>query len=68
MAYYRNEGGFIEEYYDGDLDDGYCKSDILLPGLTLQSTRTLATLYLVMLAYLFLGISIVADIFMEAIE
>jgi solute carrier family 8 (sodium/calcium exchanger) len=41
---------------------------ILIPGIQLLSRNTLACVYFVFLMYLFLGISIIADIFMEAIE
>jgi len=39
-----------------------------IPGTQLISKNTLGVAYLIFLLYLFLGISIVADIFMEAIE
>ncbi len=45
-----------------------CGSWVLLPGINLMSDRKLATLYFLALIYLFLGISIVSDIFMGAIE
>jgi len=41
---------------------------VLIPGTTLLPTGLLGATYLVFLGFLFLGISIVADIFMEAIE
>jgi solute carrier family 8 (sodium/calcium exchanger) len=41
---------------------------ILLPGVQLLSNKFLAFVYFAFLMYLFLGIAIIADIFMEAIE
>lgn len=41
---------------------------MLIPGTTLLPKGVLAITYFIFLAWLFLGISIVADIFMEAIE
>jgi len=45
-----------------------CASDILLPGENMWTQTTRAALYLFALLYCFLGIAIVADIFMGAIE
>lgn len=45
-----------------------CQSSLLIPGVAIMSTGTLAVAYAACLIYLFLGISIVAEIFMEAIE
>lgn len=56
--------GYVEEYYNGDR----CSSYLQLPGLNLLDQRLMAFFYLMFLLYLFLGISIIADIFMEAIE
>ena len=41
---------------------------LLIPGTTLLNKDVLGVVYLIFLGYLFLGISIIADIFMEAIE
>jgi solute carrier family 8 (sodium/calcium exchanger) len=41
---------------------------VLIPGTTLMPSGLLGVIYLIFLGFLFLGISIVADIFMEAIE
>ena len=41
---------------------------VLIPGTTLLPNGLLGLMYLIFLGFLFLGISIVADIFMEAIE
>lgn len=56
--------GYVEEYYDGDR----CSSYLLLPGINLLNRRMMAFFYFITLMYLFLGISIISDIFMEAIE
>tara|TARA_B110000305_G_C19113671_1_gene480929 strand:+ start:246 stop:395 length:150 start_codon:yes stop_codon:yes gene_type:complete len=40
----------------------------LVPGTTLLNKEMLGFFYFMFLIYLFLGISVVADIFMEAIE
>lgn len=45
-----------------------CQSVLLLPGLAALSRGTLGVAYGLCLVYLFLGIGIVAEIFMEAIE
>lgn len=61
----KSSNGFVEEYYD----DQQCYSSlVLLPGTPLLSKGFLGFMYLLFLCYLFLGISIIADIFMEAIE
>lgn len=39
-----------------------------VPGTSLMATRTLGIFYFIFLFWLFLGISVIADIFMEAIE
>lgn len=69
-AYTQRQNGFVEEYYDGDdLYGSYCMSTmVLIPGTTLMPTRLLGIAYFLFLIFLFLGISIIADIFMEAIE
>lgn len=43
-------------------------SIILVPGTSLMSNGLLGVVYLLWLGYLFLGIAIISDIFMEAIE
>jgi hypothetical protein len=45
-----------------------CNSSLLIPGVATLSTGLLAVAYGLALVYLFLGISIVAEIFMESIE
>lgn len=45
-----------------------CQSSLLIPGVATLSRGMLAVAYGLCLCYLFIGISIVAEIFMEAIE
>jgi 2-keto-3-deoxy-6-phosphogluconate aldolase len=45
-----------------------CLSILLIPGIATLSNGFLAVAYGLCLVYLFLGISIVAEIFMESIE
>jgi hypothetical protein len=69
FAFIQMENGFVEEFYDGEIGGSYCYSGlVLIPGTTLMNKAVLGIAYFVFLCYLFLGISIVADIFMEAIE
>lgn len=41
---------------------------MLVPGMYMMNNKFLAVVYLCTLAYLFVGIAIISDIFMEAIE
>lgn len=59
------ELGSITEYSN---KDEFCHSYMLLPGIPLMGNLTLIFGYLFCLIYLFLGIAIVSDIFMGAIE
>lgn len=62
-----NSQGYIEEYYD----DMRCSSVMIkvdIPGISLLPNAVLGIGFLFFLGYLFLGIAISADIFMEAIE
>ena len=54
--------GYIEEYTN--LDE-FCHSILLPPGFPLMHPIILALVYLLALIYLFLGIAIISDIFME---
>lgn len=45
-----------------------CQSPLLIPGVATLSRGLLAVAYGFCLCYLFMGIAIVAEIFMEAIE
>jgi solute carrier family 8 (sodium/calcium exchanger) len=46
----------------------FCTSFMILPGTSLLPDIWLGIVYLLVLLYLFLGIAIISDIFMEAIE
>jgi len=58
-------GGYIDEYTNKDT---YCHSWIFHPGLSLLPDAALGICYLLFLFWLFMGIAILADLFMEAIE
>ena len=58
-------GGYIDEYSNKET---MCTSWIYHPGLSLLNDNVLGGLYLLFLVWLFIGITILADIFMEAIE
>ena len=58
-------GGMIEEYTNKET---LCTSWIYHRGLSLLGDGALGFLYLLFLIWLFIGISILADIFMDAIE
>lgn len=59
------EGGYIEEYYQ----DQRCYSSVIdIPGTSLMPTWIMGFSYFVFMIWLFMGIAISADIFMEAIE
>lgn len=60
-----NEQGYVDEYWS----DQQCFSGMINnPGVQLLPSGLMGVVYLIFLGYLFLGISISADIFMEAIE
>ena len=61
----QNPQGFIDEFTN---KDDFCTSWVYHPGLSLMNDGALAICYLLFLFWLFIGISILADIFMEAIE
>jgi hypothetical protein len=62
---YESTNGFVEEFYDGE----HCYMGSLnVPGTSLMGNNTLGVFYMIFLFWLFLGISVIADIFMEAIE
>lgn len=55
----------MEEYYDEQL----CYSVLIdVPGTSLMSAELMGVAYFIFLSWLFMGIAISADIFMEAIE
>jgi len=59
--------GFV--LYAGDVvDTAACVSPVTLPGINLLSARLLGIVYFVAMLYCFLGIAIVSDLFMGAIE
>lgn len=60
----RYPGGFVEEFYNIQR----CESFVLVPGTSLKHNILMGVTYLVMLVWCFLGIAIISDIFMEAIE
>jgi hypothetical protein len=53
-------------YYSSNTE--VCQSWVLMPGVAILPNGLLAVFYCLCLIYLFLGISIVSDIFMESIE
>lgn len=57
--------GYITEYSD---KAEFCHSAFVIPGFSLSSSVVQGASYFFILMYLFLGIALVADIFMEAIE
>ena len=57
--------GYIDEYTNKET---FCHSFIVHPGMSLMSDASLGVVYLLFLFWLFIGIAILADIFMEAIE
>ena len=60
-----NAQGLVEEYSN---KEEMCTSWVFHPGLSLLHPAALGIGYLLFLFWLFIGISILADIFMEAIE
>ena len=60
--------GYVQEYSNKDAIMPFCHSALLLPGLSLLNEGALSVALLLCLLYLFLGVAIVADLFMEAIE
>jgi hypothetical protein len=56
--------GWVEEYYF----DQRCDSMFLSPGTSLMGKGLMGFAYLVWLVWLFVGIAIISDIFMESIE
>ena len=61
----KRPGGYIDEYTNKET---FCHSWIIFPGVSLLPDAALGIAYLLFLFWLFIGISILADIFMEAIE
>ena len=63
---FNNSRGFVVEYVSPN--ETICESWILLPAENLWPAWLRASLYLVALSYLFVGIAIVSDLFMGSIE
>jgi Ca2+/Na+ antiporter len=63
-----NAQGFVEEYYNAEWPPLCHSYLIIIPGTSLLNVHLLRVVYLIFLFWLFLGIQIIADIFMEAIE
>ena len=61
----KSPGGYIDEYTN---KEEFCHSWVFFPGLSLLPDAALGICYLLFLFWLFMGIAILADIFMEAIE
>jgi hypothetical protein len=57
--------GYIDEYTN---KEEFCTSFVVIPGFSLTNELFQGISYIIILCYLFLGIALVADIFMEAIE
>ena len=57
--------GYIDEYTSKEI---FCTSWVFNPGFSLLGDGALAVFYLIMLFWLFIGIQILSDIFMESIE
>ena len=58
-------GGYIDEYTN---KEEFCTTWIFNSGISLLPDYTLAICYFIFLIWLFLGIQILSDIFMESIE
>lgn len=61
----KNSQGYVDEYTNAE---EFCTSWIYHPGLSLMNDAALGVCYFLLLFWLFIGIGILADIFMEAIE
>lgn len=56
--------GYVEEFWS----EQHCHSYIMIPGTSLLNNGLMSFAYLCALGWLFLGIAIISDIFMESIE
>lgn len=66
---YQSTNGYVEEWDVGkDVGGQLCVTWAIIPGTSLINKGTLGAAYLIGLCYLFFGIAIISDIFMEAIE
>jgi solute carrier family 8 (sodium/calcium exchanger) len=60
-----NSAGFVEEFYSTDIR---CSTMLVVPGTSLMNEALMGIVYLLWLGYLFGGIAIISDIFMESID
>lgn len=64
--------GYVAEYVeldaDGNLPSSYCQSWLLFPAENLWSPAVRGFLYILAMAYIFIGIAIGSDVFMSSIE
>jgi len=65
---YMFSNGYIELNEGIVVGKDVCDSYVLIPGIFMLNKTFLAFVYLIGLGYLFMGIAIISDIFMEAIE
>ena len=61
----KNPQGFVDEYTN---KEEFCVSWVYHTGLSLMPDAVLGVMHLIFLFWLFIGIAILADIFMESIE
>ena len=65
------QGGHLISVFEGSWANAsysQCDSYVIIPGQNLWSQEARGALYLFALVYTFLGIAIVADVFMNAVE
>mmetsp|Transcript_9409 Transcript_9409/g.32742 ORF Transcript_9409/g.32742 Transcript_9409/m.32742 type:complete len:893 (+) Transcript_9409:207-2885(+) len=60
--------GFVVQYFDSSEQKECADSWLLLPGANVWSIHTQRFVYFAGLVYVFLGVSIISDIFMAAVE
>eukprot|EP00238_Polyblepharides_amylifera_P002343 CAMPEP_0196592900 /NCGR_PEP_ID=MMETSP1081-20130531/74141_1 /TAXON_ID=36882 /ORGANISM="Pyramimonas amylifera, Strain CCMP720" /LENGTH=951 /DNA_ID=CAMNT_0041916723 /DNA_START=257 /DNA_END=3112 /DNA_ORIENTATION=- len=65
---YQYDTGFVVEYYDTVSEKECSTSFILIPGVSLWPNSFRIILYALSLVYSFLGIAIISDVFMGAID
>jgi len=57
--------GYVDEYTN---QEGFCRSFVLPVGLSLENNALMGCVYLFLMFYVFIGITIVSDLFMDSIE
>lgn len=62
---FNQPGGYVEEYTN---KEGFCGSFLFAPGFSFMNDIVVGVFLLIVLFYVFLGVAIIADLFMEAIE